>query len=72
MDTTVNDAPISELLERVRGEFMEMPGLRLNLPQAQRLWALDALRCEAVLEALVDGGVLACTKQVYSLRRSQL
>jgi len=51
---------------------MEMPGLRLNLPQAQRLWALDPLRCEAVLEALVEGGVLACTKRVYSLRRSQL
>jgi hypothetical protein len=72
MDTTVDDSPISELLQRVRGEFMEMPGLRLNLPQAQRLWALDALRCEAVLEALVEVGVLACTKQVYSLRRSQL
>jgi hypothetical protein len=50
---------------------MEMPGLRLNLPQAQRLWALDARRCEAVLKALVDGGVLACTQRVYSLRRSQ-
>jgi hypothetical protein len=71
MDTTVDDPATRELLRRVRGEFMEMPGLRLNLPQAQRLWALVARRCEAVLKALVEGGVLACTQRVYSLRRSQ-
>jgi hypothetical protein len=50
---------------------MEMPGLRLNLPQAQRLWGLDAPRCEAVLDSLVETGVLVCTQRVYSLRRSQ-
>ena len=72
MDTTLDDSPLSELVQRVRGEFMEMPGLRLNLLQAQRLWALDPLRCETVLEALVEGGVLACKQRVYSLRRSQL
>jgi hypothetical protein len=71
MDTILDEPATRELLSRMRGEFMEMPGLRLNLPQAQRLWALDALRCEALLEALVERGVLACTQRVYSLRRSQ-
>lgn len=71
MDTTLNDPATHELVRRVRGEFAEMPGLRLNLPQAQRLWGLDALRCAAVLDALVESGVLACTQRVYSLRRSQ-
>ena len=41
-------------LRRIRAEYEEMPGLHLTLPQAQRLWQLDAARCAALLEALVD------------------
>jgi hypothetical protein len=41
------------LVERVRCEFLEMPGLRLTLPQAARLWGLDLPSCEAVVDALV-------------------
>ena len=44
---------------RVRAEFMEMPGLKLTLPQAARLFDLDAVRCEQVLDTLVQRGVLA-------------
>ena len=44
---------------RVRAEFMEMPGLKLTIPQAARLFALDARRCEQVLDRLVVHGVLA-------------
>jgi hypothetical protein len=29
------------LIQRVYGEFLEMPGLRLTCQQAQRLWGLD-------------------------------
>jgi len=71
MNTTLVDLADSALARRVRAEFMEMPGLRLNLPQAQRLWGLDAPRCEAVLDALVERGVLLRTKRVYSLHQSQ-
>ncbi|MEZ5287930.1 MAG: hypothetical protein R2712_24660 [Vicinamibacterales bacterium] len=35
-------------------EFRESPGLRLTLEQAQRLWNLDPVRCEALLSSLVD------------------
>jgi hypothetical protein len=42
------------LLERVRGEFLEMPGLRLTCQQAQRLWGLDRRTCMGILEYLVD------------------
>lgn len=38
-----------------------MPGLRLTLPQARRLWQVDALECEAALEALVQEGFLGVT-----------
>ena len=41
------------LLSRVRGEYLEMPGLRLTFAQACRLWHLEATTCTAVLEALI-------------------
>jgi hypothetical protein len=43
---------------RVRGEYLEMPGLRLNLDQATRLWAIDRVACGAVLDALVGADFL--------------
>lgn len=61
-----------DLALRVHGEFKEMPGLRVNLQQAQRLWGLDAARCEAILNALVDTGLLMCTRErLFALRGSQ-
>ena len=50
-----------EIIRRIRGEFLEMPGLSLTLPQAQRLWGLDPASCHAVLNALVEAGFLART-----------
>ena len=41
-------------LHRVRGEFLEMPGLRLTVAQARRLWNLDARLCETLLVTLVE------------------
>jgi hypothetical protein len=48
------------LLCRIRGEYLEMPGLRLTQAQAQRLLALDAATCARVLESLVTAGFLQC------------
>lgn len=42
------------LLQRVHGEYMEMPGLRLTLAQACRLWNADAATSQVVLNQLVD------------------
>ena len=53
---------IDEVLRRVQGEFLEMPGLRLTEPQARRLWGLDSVWCEAVLDALVDAKFLFKTR----------
>ena len=41
------------LLRRVRGEYREMPGMRLTVDQAMRLWTLDRRDCVKVLETLV-------------------
>jgi len=53
---------IQEVVRRIRGEFLEMPGLRLTSNQARRLWCLDEMACEAVLGALVDACFLARTR----------
>lgn len=41
------------LLSRIRGEYREMPGLRLTFTQACRLWQLDGATCHQVLEKLL-------------------
>jgi len=53
---------IQEVVRRIKGEFLEMPGLRLTPQQAQRLWRLDETACDAVLGALVDARFLARTR----------
>ena len=41
-------------IERLRTEFLEMPGLRLSVAQTQRLCGVDQTLCQDVLDALVD------------------
>jgi hypothetical protein len=43
---------------RIRSEYQEMPGLRLTLPQAARLFGLEPASCERMLNALVVDGEL--------------
>ena len=50
------------LLERIRGECREMPGLRLPVPEACHLWQRDAETCEAVLRRLIDERLLIRTQ----------
>jgi hypothetical protein len=49
---TRSSPPEAVLIERIRGEYLEMPGLRLTLPQAQRLFGLDPAACAVVFETL--------------------
>jgi hypothetical protein len=51
------------LLTRIRGEYQEMPGLRLTFAQACRLWQMDPETCHAVLQQLVDDRVLYRTSE---------
>jgi hypothetical protein len=55
---TVQPQPLDGILGRIQGEYIEMPGLRLTVAQAQRLWGLDRAACDAVLGALVDAKFL--------------
>ena len=59
---------IDDVLQRIQGEFVEMPGLRLTAPQAQRLWGLDREVCTALLRALVDARFLQQTRDGAFIR----
>jgi len=51
-----------DVLRRIQGEFLEMPGLRLTSAQARRLWGLEESLCSALLGALVDARFLFRTR----------
>jgi hypothetical protein len=52
---------LSTLVQRARGEFLEMPGLQLTIAQAARLWGLDTSSCQRVVTALVGSSFLRWT-----------
>jgi DNA-binding IclR family transcriptional regulator len=49
---------IERTIERLRAEFLEMPGLRLTAEQVTRLCGVDAAICHGVLNTLIDVGFL--------------
>lgn len=49
------------LITRIRGEFREMPGLRLTFAQACRLWQVEPEACDMVLRALLAESFLTRT-----------
>jgi len=57
LDDTVQ-APPSLLVARARGEFLEMPGLRLTPDQAARLWGVSGSLACRLLQALADARFL--------------
>jgi hypothetical protein len=53
------------LHDRVRGEYREMPGLRLTVAQAARLFNLEPQQCGKILETLVTHGALWTNGREY-------
>jgi hypothetical protein len=52
---------VEHVISRVRAEFVEMPGLRLTVPQAMRLWGLERDECQRVVDALLQSAFLQLT-----------
>lgn len=52
---------LDHVVRRIRAEFLEMPGLRLTISQAARLWGLELADCRSVIEALVSVDFLRWT-----------
>jgi len=68
MDKGSGDSRV--LLRRIKGEYLEMPGLRLTAVQAQRLWQLDAVACQTLLDSLVQSKFLCRSAQGAYVRRT--
>ena len=64
MNDTEHDVD-ANLLLRVYGEYVEMPGLQLTVPQASRLWNVNLLLSAQVLDRLVDAAFLRRTGSCY-------
>ncbi len=60
----------TDLLNRAKQEYFEMPGLLLTTRQASRLWNLDAGVCQDLLSALVLEKFLYQTAGGAYLRRA--
>lgn len=68
MDNTRNTEVIADWLTLIRAEYPEVPGLRLTLGTAQRLWGLETQVCEALLEGLVATSFLKRTTRNEPIR----
>jgi len=53
-----DDSIDARLVDRVLGEYREMPGLALTIEQARRLWGCDAVTCQRLVDVLVERHVL--------------
>lgn len=55
----MNRCPDQQLLDRIRAEFLEMPGMKLTIEQVQRLCgAVERSMCRIVLDSLVEAKFL--------------
>jgi len=60
-DSCASEDSIADLLALIRAEYDEMPGLRLTLAQACRLFGIGPCTAETVMAMLIDEGILART-----------
>jgi hypothetical protein len=65
MNSNASRSIDNRLLQRVRSEFTEMPGLQLTVAQASRLWNTDVATSVALLDALVELRFLRLTNKQY-------
>jgi hypothetical protein len=61
---------IGDIADRIRAEFVEMPGLRLTRGQVERLCGIESKLCQAVLDALVETQFLGVSADRYYARLS--
>lgn len=55
------ETTVADWLQIIRGEFSEIPGLHLTKKQVQRLWGLDPLTCDTLLDILLATNFLRHT-----------
>jgi hypothetical protein len=57
MRTVLRDAA-EEIINTIRGEFNEMPGMKLTRDQICRLWHLESTQADRLIRSLTTSGFL--------------
>jgi len=60
-----------DIVERIRSEYLEMPGRRLTPRQLQRLCGIGPSLCDAVLETMLESRFLAVRPDGTYVRASE-
>ena len=56
------------LFDRLRAEYLEMPGMSLTLDQVVRLCGIERSACQGMLDGLVESEFLSVKDGVYTRR----
>ena len=59
---------VQDVINRLRGEFLEMPCLRLTAEQVQRLCGVEPTICQLVLDTLVHERFLCLARDGHYAR----
>ena len=59
----------TDVVQRIQAEYREMPGLKLTLPQAARLFGMDTYESRRALSELIEGGFLRLNPNGVYVRR---
>jgi hypothetical protein len=68
---SVTETPLDDLAQRIRAEFLEMPGMYLTGPHIQRLCGVERSPCQASLDALVETKFLRVLPDGTYARRTE-
>jgi len=59
---------VQDVLNRLRAEYLEMPGLRLKPEQVQRLCGIERTVCQVALDSLLETNFLCVTSDGHYAR----
>jgi hypothetical protein len=62
---------VQHIVERLRAEYLEMPGLRLKREEIERLCGIEQSLSEAVLDALLEAKFLSRKQDGYYTRLTE-
>jgi hypothetical protein len=64
----VRAGALEDCVQRIRVEYLDLPGLSLTARQARRLWNLDSDTCQRVLDMMIRDNFLRRTPQAQYVR----
>ena len=70
--STAGHVDLRKRADVIRSEYLELPGLSLTTPQAQRLWNLDRETCQRVLDVMVREKFLKRTADAQYVRADRV